>query len=261
MNRSLYAWAWLMVLGLASQLCAQGPYRQLAPGVMKSVDPAQKLDESVSRHDVVELLAVDPKSRLGQGRPVPPRRLGVGLQVQARADDLGRHSAAERLHAAEADLVHGLLGHQHREGYAPGPKTPICLTRRSTRSSSIRRPPDDRPVQFSPEFLLEGHQRMSDEVGFTKVYPDRVIPVAMDPIRLREDPNRRFLTSVEMCRETCRGRDPLGRRHLGGHRPADRPLLGLRLGAYQRLPLDGRGGRVQEAATRSARAASSTERR
>ena len=41
--------------------------------------------------------------------------------------------------------------------------------------------------------------------GFTKAYPDRVIPVAMDPIRLREDPNRRFLTSVEMCREIAVG--------------------------------------------------------
>ena len=46
---------------------------------------------------------------------------------------------------------------------------------------------------------------MKDDAGFTKVYPDRVIPVAMDPIRLREDPNRRFLTSVEMCREIAVG--------------------------------------------------------
>jgi hypothetical protein len=59
----------------------------------------------------------------------------------------------------------------------------------------------DRPLRFMPEFLLEGHQHMKADEGFTKVYPDRVIPVAMGPIRLREDPKRRFLTSVEMCRE------------------------------------------------------------
>ena len=37
----------------------KSPYRQLAPGVMKSVDPAQQLRENSSRHDVIELLAVD----------------------------------------------------------------------------------------------------------------------------------------------------------------------------------------------------------
>ena len=63
----------------------------------------------------------------------------------------------------------------------------------------------DRPVRFAPEFLLEGHQHMKPTKGFTKVYPDRVIPVAIDPIRLREDPRRRFLTSVEMCREIAVG--------------------------------------------------------
>ena len=59
----------------------------------------------------------------------------------------------------------------------------------------------DRPVRFTPEFLLEAHVRRPDESILNKVYPDRVIPVAMGPIRLREDPNRHFLTSVEMCRE------------------------------------------------------------
>jgi len=40
---------------------AKGPYRQLAPGVVKTVDPARQLDETYSRHDVVELVAVDSK--------------------------------------------------------------------------------------------------------------------------------------------------------------------------------------------------------
>ncbi len=42
---------------------------------------------------------------------------------------------------------------------------------------------------------------MKEQTGFTKVYPDRVIPVAMLAIRQREDPNRKFLNTVEMCRE------------------------------------------------------------
>ena len=46
----------------------KSPYRQLAPGVMQSVNPMQVLGETESRpyhtgspHDVVELLAIDPK--------------------------------------------------------------------------------------------------------------------------------------------------------------------------------------------------------
>jgi hypothetical protein len=59
----------------------------------------------------------------------------------------------------------------------------------------------DRAVRFTPEFLLEAQVRRPDKSILTKVYPDRVMPAAMGAIRLREDPNRRFLTSVEMCRK------------------------------------------------------------
>ncbi len=99
---------------------AKSPYRLLVPGVMQSVDPMRALEESVSRHDVVELLRSRPEVRLGQGHRLPPRHVGVGFPVQADADDLGRYSAAQRNDAAETDLVHGLLGHQHGQGDAPG---------------------------------------------------------------------------------------------------------------------------------------------
>ena len=50
----------------------------------------------------------------------------------------------------------------------------------------------DKPVRFVPEFVLEGHQHMKGDEGFTKAYPDRVIPVAMNAVRMREDPARKF---------------------------------------------------------------------
>ena len=37
-----------------------GPHRNLAPGVMRSIDPTRRVAESFSIHDVTELLAVDP---------------------------------------------------------------------------------------------------------------------------------------------------------------------------------------------------------
>ena len=41
--------------------------------------------------------------------------------------------------------------------------------------------------------MLESHE-------FEKAYLDRLIPTAIEPIRQREDPNRRLLNSVEMAR-------------------------------------------------------------
>ena len=69
MNRSFSARAWpiaLMFVLVAFPALAQNvpadkaaTYRRLAPGVLETVDPMRALDESVSRHDIVELLAVD----------------------------------------------------------------------------------------------------------------------------------------------------------------------------------------------------------
>ena len=80
MTRKVRSWMWLAAL-VAAVICpstkaqppaapapaapakaapAKGAPRKLAPGVMLSVDTARDLQESFSRHDVVELLAVDP---------------------------------------------------------------------------------------------------------------------------------------------------------------------------------------------------------
>ena len=56
----------------------------------------------------------------------------------------------------------------------------------------------DRPVRFTPVFLLESHTRMNDDVAFTKVYKDHLIPVAAPSVAMREDPHRRFFNSVEI---------------------------------------------------------------
>ena len=103
---------------------------------------------------------------------------------------------------------------------------------------------------------------MKDDGGFTKVYPDRVIPVALDPIRLREDPQRRFLTSVEMCREI-----PVGETLWGVATWEDIDPRIVRFSIYvSGLPTPTNGSTKRWAtamstsrATRWARAANSTE--
>lgn len=56
------------------------------------------------------------------------------------------------------------------------------------------------PVRFLPHFVLESLEPVQDGEGLSSYrgYLDRLVPSAMGAIRQREDPNRRFLDSVEM---------------------------------------------------------------
>ena len=70
---------------LALLLCAganaqEKRHRKLAPGVMKEVPPAPEYDDSVARHNVVELLAIEPK--LDWAKNVPVRRDVWGLDFK-----------------------------------------------------------------------------------------------------------------------------------------------------------------------------------
>jgi len=58
----------------------------------------------------------------------------------------------------------------------------------------------EKPIQFFPHFVLESLEPLEDGEGLVSYrgYLDRLVPSAMEAIRLREDPKRRFLDSVEM---------------------------------------------------------------
>lgn len=60
-------------------------------------------------------------------------------------------------------------------------------------------PVQGKPIHFLPHFILEAQDRTDrgDRVG--KAYLDSIIPAAIEPIRLRETPRRRLLSSVEMA--------------------------------------------------------------
>ena len=59
---AICAIAFCFALAPFSQADAQGRRpRKLAPGVMKEIPPAPEYKDSVARHDVVELLAVEPE--------------------------------------------------------------------------------------------------------------------------------------------------------------------------------------------------------
>ena len=58
----------------------------------------------------------------------------------------------------------------------------------------------EKPVRFEPQFVLESLEPVEDAEGLSayRAYLDRLVPSAMEAIRIREDSNRRFLDSVEM---------------------------------------------------------------
>lgn len=56
------------------------------------------------------------------------------------------------------------------------------------------------PVRFVPQFLLQGHDQVAGR-SLYRAYVDRIIPAALEPIRRRETPGRKLLTSVEITKE------------------------------------------------------------
>jgi hypothetical protein len=162
----------------------QGPFRPLSPGAMKTVDPMRQVEETVSRHDLVEVLASDPKLDWAKG--VPFRREIWALELRFKPMrmiyvDLPRPSGFMQRKQIWY-LVYSVTN--------PG-KTmrPVVAKGGAYNFEYV-----DKPIHFVPAFLLES-------VRLDKWYPDRVIPAAIGPIRLREDPNRTFYNSVEMVRD------------------------------------------------------------
>lgn len=187
---------WLGVLVAACWPCSpssgqeerptEAGYRRLAPGVMKTVPPELLIEDTFSRHDVVELLAVDPG--FDWAKETPFRRDIWGLEFQFKV-----------VRMLWVDIPHPETDRMQR-------KQVWYLVYSITNSEKVLHPVKQgdgtweveevaRPLTFRPQFLLEVPR-------FEKVYPARLIPVAMGPIRMREDPNRRFLNTVEMGQHT-----------------------------------------------------------
>jgi hypothetical protein len=229
MNRSMSVWACLTALtsvltcspGYAQQDAApaapsapaakkasakqpapttKSPYRQLAPGVMISIDPMRELKETVSRHNVVELLAADPK--FDWAKDIPFRHDVWALNFQFKPVRMIRVDIPQPSGYMQRKLIWYMVYSVTNTGKVLHPIDDVDLPyETSERNQLFRVDTVESPIRFVPEFLFEAHVRRPDHSVLTKVYPDRVIPVAMGPIRSREDPNRRFLTSVEMCRK------------------------------------------------------------
>jgi hypothetical protein len=188
----------------ARPLAVKSPYRHLAPGVLIAIDPMRTLEETVSRHDVVGLLAVDPK--FDWAKQIVFHHDVWVLKFQFKPMRMIWVDVPEPSGYMQRKPIWYMVYTVTNTGKVMHAVQDVPLSYPTFDKKELYEVKMvDHPVRFVPEFLLEGHQHMKGDGGFTKFYPDRVIPVALDPIRLREDPARKFLTSVEMCRDIAVG--------------------------------------------------------
>ncbi len=190
--------------GVVGQEAKPSPYKKLAPWVMKSVDTAPKEAEAVSRHDIVELLAFDPN--FDWAKDIAYRHEVWALALKFKPLRMIWIDQPQPSGQMRRKQVWYMVYSVTNPGKMIAPVRDVDLPYETFEKKQVYRvKPVDRPIRFVPEFLLEGRESVARGDGFNKVYPDRVIPVAMGPIRLREDPKRRFYNSVEMCREIAVG--------------------------------------------------------
>jgi hypothetical protein len=193
----------------ATKAATESPHRNLAPGVMRSVDPARQIAESYSRHDIVELLAVDPK--LDFAKDISFRHDVWTLEFQFKPlrtiwVDIPQVSGKMR-----RELIWYLVYSVTNSGKIMHPVAEAPLPYKTNAGKPVFQLEYlDRPVRFIPEFLLEGRQSLKEGVGFTKVYADRVIPAAIGPIRTREDRSRPLLNTAEICMDIAVGQTVWG---------------------------------------------------
>ena len=179
---------------------ADGPLRKLAPGVLQTVDPQRQLNESFSRHDLVELLAVNPQ--FDWAKDVPIRHNIWTLEFKFKPMRMVWVDIPQPSGQMQRQLIWYLLYSVTNTGQALVPKEDkdvgyeTALNRKVWEVTKV-----DAPVRFIPNFLLEARNRLADGEGTVKAYRDNIIPVAIAPIQAREDRNLKLLNTVEICGE------------------------------------------------------------
>jgi hypothetical protein len=152
-----------------------GAYRKLAPGVEVTIPAEIKPEEKVSRHDLVEILAIYPD--FGEGGVAgssPAKKVRFPHEPQAL------EFTFKPMRFLRLDLP-GTSGSLE-------PKL-IWYMVYHVRNKS------DKPMLFLPEFTLETKGKNP------KVYPSKLIPLAVPLIRRREDPNRALYNPIEASGE------------------------------------------------------------
>ncbi len=179
----------------AQQPTDNGGYRQLAPGVLTTIPPDVREEETVSTHDLVELRAQEelkwtpnfyPESRTlyAMAKDVKFRRPSKGLEIAFKPLRMIYVDIPQPSGKMQRKLIWYLVYRIRNLGDHLQPVKQEDGTYTTEKVAS--------EMRFLPQFVLESHE-------YKKAYLDRVIPVAAAAIQMREDPNRPLLNSVQIA--------------------------------------------------------------
>jgi hypothetical protein len=180
----------LVSLSIVTSAVAQGPYRKLAPGVLKKIEPNIEEEETYSGpREIVELVG-DPKLNWNPNYSSKTNTLLAKAQATIfRRPIWGLEFGLKPMRMIEVDgkQVWYVVYYVKNNGMHknPAPETD------KNGNVVFNNKPVNHSVRFFPTFVLESHE-------LNRAYMDSVIPAAVSKIRRREDPNRVFYDSVSI---------------------------------------------------------------
>ncbi|MBS0209507.1 MAG: hypothetical protein JSS27_11185 [Planctomycetes bacterium] len=165
-------------------------YRKLAPGIETTIRAVDRPAVLVSRHDLVEFLTEMPKYGEREGNPAPSPAKNVRFLHGAKETGVpGLDFTFKPLRMITIDVPneHGKMD----------PKLVWYLVYR------VKNPSTEAPFRFIPKFTLTD---LDKQVNFA----DQLIPVAIKPIQLREDPKRPLANTYAIAGEIPAGEQRWG---------------------------------------------------
>jgi hypothetical protein len=196
-----------LLIGLvtASAIAAPPTERQLAKGVLTTIEPNLEPEETVSTHDIMEIRANPALNWNPEYFAASDTLVGMSGQVKFRRDIYCLEFSFKPLRMIEVEVPTAAGGTAR--------KLVWYLVYRVRNTGQILQPiegPDGvfttqlakgGPVRFMPQFILESRDRLADGKPVAKEYLDRVIPTAVAAISARETPGHVLLNSVEMAEQ------------------------------------------------------------
>lgn len=232
--------ATLAVLALVTTVSAahaqdagRSPYRRLAPGVETTIPIPRDTAETVSRHDIVDLLqgvpdlawkpnySADTETLAEMAKDVPFRRTIWNLEFTFKPMRMIEVDVPQGNGKMERKLIWYMVyrvkntgGHlrpkqrEQDETVTVGPEigaAQVTIPKGTFDVELVDKvvlPIDPtqterEALKFFPLFTLEAYK-----LPTPKAYVDHLIPVAVPEIQRREDPNRKLLNSVQMGQTT-----------------------------------------------------------
>jgi hypothetical protein len=195
--------------------------RPFAPGVLTTIPPDLKPDETVSTHDVVEIhtdpnvrwkpeLMAESKTLYGMSGDVKFRRAIWCLEFSFKPLRMIHVDVPQANGKIENKLVWYMVYSVKNTGrtLAPVQQKDGVYTEEIGKGG---------PVRFIPSFVLQSQDRQPNGERIDKEYLDRLIPAAYDAIRARESHDHPLLNSAQMATQLIPVSDERADRSVWGY--------------------------------------------